>query len=113
MALKIKPKAPTPAATVTKEMVESGKVVATDTTPADVAGSPVELTATVGHDWCSVGFEASYTHNLGDYRSARVAISITIPSPADEINGVFDFAKEWVNEKLTTSVEELIAASEE
>lgn len=119
MALKIKSKAaPAPSATVTKDIEHNKQVTAStiDTVDVEVPEKAMGLAkgevAVTKDDWCNVGFEASYTHNLGNFTSARVAVNISIPCPPGEINGVFDFAKEWVNEKLGVCVEELVSSAE-
>lgn len=61
---------------------------------------------------CIVGMEASYTHNLGNYQSARVAVTLQVPCPHDEIDSVFEFAKSWVNDRLEAMTDELVNGSE-
>ena len=60
-----------------------------------------------GQPWCEVGFEASFTKNLGNYQSARLNVIVKIPCPAGDIDEVFDYARTWVNGKLETLVSEL------
>lgn len=60
---------------------------------------------------CVVGMEASYTHNLGNYQSARVAVTLQVPCPHDEIDQVFEFAKTWVNDRLEKMTDELVENS--
>ena len=50
--------------------------------------------------YCEVGFEASYTHNMTNYESARVNVSIKIPCLHVEVDEAFEYAKSWVDEKL-------------
>jgi hypothetical protein len=49
---------------------------------------------------CNVGIEASMTINLGDYNSVRIGCSLHLPCYHDEIDEVFDFGKQWVDEKM-------------
>ena len=49
---------------------------------------------------CNVGVEASMTINLGDYNSVRIGCSLHLPCYHDEIDEVFDFGKQWVDEKM-------------
>jgi hypothetical protein len=56
---------------------------------------------------CEVGFEASYTHNLGDFKSARVNVSLKVPCTHAEIDSVFDYAKTWVDTRLGALVSDL------
>ena len=56
---------------------------------------------------CEVGFEVSYTKNLGDYQSAKVGVSLKVPCTSAEVDDVFSYASDWVNAKLGKIVEEL------
>lgn len=104
MALKIKSKPAT--ATVSKQVSDKKTVISEDTkqeeveTPADPA--PTE-------QQCEVGVEMSYTHNLGNYQSARVQVSLKVPCVHAEIDEVYDYAKGWVETRLEGLVEELNA----
>lgn len=104
MALKIKGKPAT--ATTTKTITDKKTVVSEDTkqetvdTPADPAPSEPQ---------CEVGVEMSYTHNLGNYTSARVQVSLKVPCIHAEVDDVYDYAREWVDGKLNGLVEELQA----
>jgi hypothetical protein len=57
--------------------------------------------------WCEVGFEASFTKNLGNYQSARVNVLVKIPCAHSDLDEVFDYATSWVNGKLEKVVNEL------
>ena len=106
MALKISSKkAPTPKATVSTGLKESGKPVADDQ-HEETPDLGTKLNKH-GDQWCSVGFEASYTHNLGNYQSAKVAVSLTVPCPHGEIDDVYDLAKSWVDSRMEQVIEEL------
>ena len=56
---------------------------------------------------CEVGFDAGYTHNLGNYQSAKVGVSLKIDCAHNEIDEVYDYAMEWVNDKMAKLREEL------
>ena len=107
MPLNIKKKASAtpPKATVTTETKESGKVI-DETVVEETAkvGTPKNF---AGDQWCNVGFEASYTHNLGNYQSTRVAVYLSIPCPHGEIDEVFETAQAWVNERMEVLVVDL------
>ncbi|QXN72668.1 hypothetical protein RCZAHN_59 [Rhodobacter phage RcZahn] len=106
MPLKISTKKATPAkATVSTELKESGKVVA-ENSHEETPNLGVKPNIS-GEQWCAVGFEASYTHNLGNYQSARVQVSLSIPCPHSEIDDVYDMAKSWVDARVQKLVEEL------
>lgn len=104
MALKIKSKPAT--ATTTKTMTDKKTVVSEDTSQETV-DTPADPNPT--EPQCEVGVEMSYTHNLGNYQSARVQVSLKVPCVHAEIDDVYDYAREWVDNKLNGLVEELQA----
>jgi hypothetical protein len=55
---------------------------------------------------CEVGFEASLTLNMGNFNSTRMGVSIMIPALHSEIDEVFEFAKDWVNDRMGKLAEE-------
>lgn len=106
MALKIAKKTGT--ATVSKQMKDKGSVIAEETAAEEVpalAGSAGAQGA--AGPWCEVGVDASYTHNLGNYQSARVGVTLKIPCLAPEIDKIFDYAKTWVDAKMQALIEDL------
>lgn len=108
MPLKLTKKAPTaPTAEITKEVKEKGQTLSEDVKTETPKLEGVAQKKTTEAPWCHVGFEASYTHNLGNYQSARIGISLVIPCPHDEIDEVFEVGKAWVDERLEKAVEEL------
>lgn len=106
MAVTVKKKA---TGEVTVEKKAKGQVLTSETTqePVEIDAPPpsVELqegtTLQAIAPYCEVGFEASYTHNLGNYESCRVNVLIKIPCLHQEIDEAFDLAKQWVDERLT------------
>ena len=109
MAVTVKKKA-TAETTVEKKakgqvLTSETKTEAVDTSYTEKATPPAETTTVLEAKaltpFCEVGFEASYTHNLGNYESCRVNVLIKIPCLHDEIDEAFDLAKSWVDERLT------------
>lgn len=105
MALTIK--APNSKSSATKDItnLEKGKVVSSSSEPIDP-----EINSAVTGDpepWAQVGIEAGYTHNLGDFRSCRISISLTLPCRLEEIDQVYEVGKAWVEERMNTAVEEM------
>jgi hypothetical protein len=45
------------------------------------------------------------TINLGNYESARVDISITVPTTKDSLEDAYEFATSWVDNKMAEAVE--------
>lgn len=104
MALKIKSKPAT--ATVSKQISDKKTVISEDTSHEEVE-TPASPSPT--EQQCEVGVEMSYTHNLGNYQSARVQVSLKVPCVHAEIDEVYDYAKGWVETRLEGLVEELNA----
>ncbi|MCL4743816.1 MAG: hypothetical protein KJZ83_00225 [Burkholderiaceae bacterium] len=102
MALKIAKKTGT--ASTMMQVKDKGTVVAEETTE-----DKVDIPAAKAHSgpWCEVGVDMSYTHNLGNYQSAKIGISLKVPCQHSEIDSVFDYSKEWVDTKLQSMIEEL------
>lgn len=107
MPLKIIKKTGT--ATVTKDAINNKAKTSTEVAKTQEQ-VPVPLNdAQVQGVPCTIGFEASYTKNLGNYESTRIGITLTIPCRHDEIDSVYDFAQEWVNAKMGKCVDDLTA----
>jgi hypothetical protein len=94
------------AATVMKTVTGTGKQVLSEDQHSEAVPMNKEVQITA-QPWCEVGFEASFTKNLGNYQSARLNVIVKIPCPAGDIDEVFDYARTWVNGKLETLVSEL------
>ncbi|MBN7763672.1 hypothetical protein JYP52_21270 [Nitratireductor aquibiodomus] len=95
-------------ATVSSATKNKGEVISEDATE-EIVDLPDETAASEGSSgpWCEVGTEMSYTHNLGNYQSARLQVSLKVPCLHSEVDQVFDFAKEWTDQKLQGMVAEL------
>lgn len=109
MALNIKKTPAQAKAIVSKELKESGKPVAEESQQESPDLGEMSAPKVAGVPWCEVGFESSYTHNLGNYQSCRVAVHLTVPCQHGEINKVYEVAKEWVNKRMESCVAELEA----
>ena len=59
--------------------------------------------------YADVGFALSYTHNLGDFKSTRVEVSLKLPILLSELEEGYTKAKEWVEGKLQPIVDELVS----
>jgi hypothetical protein len=108
MPVKLTKKSPA-IATLTKETSNKGVVVLENTDQEFVDVPDKVAPSQKGHSgpWCEVGVEASYTHNLGNYQSARYGISLKVPCIIGEVNKVFEFTKAWVEERMQSAIEEL------
>lgn len=54
-----------------------------------------------------VGFEIGVTLNLGNYESARVAVSVKIPCSPGNVEPTFDKAKAWVEQQMEVQIKEI------
>ena len=118
--VKIKPKAEV---TDTKVIKQKGKVLSEEVTTTALDTDLIGVTATAispgKHSistppadvpkglWCQVGFEASYTHNLGDFKSCKVGISLLVPCRHDEVDTVFVYSEKWVETRLQKQIGDL------
>ena len=102
-------KKPEGTATISKKLVDGKvkKAIGEDVTEEKVDVPVGSHPMVAAHTLCEVGFEASYTKNLGDYQSAKVGVSLKVPCISAEVDDVFSYASDWVNAKLGKIVEEL------
>lgn len=49
---------------------------------------------------CLITFGGSRTYNLGNYESAKVEVSITIPCDPESINCAYEWGKSWADSKI-------------
>lgn len=47
-----------------------------------------------------VTVDYALTINLGNYESAKIGVSVTIPCYMEEINSAYEFAQSWAEERL-------------
>lgn len=107
MAINVKKKSP-PTATVTTTTSSKGEVL-TENSKQEQVDVPPEVSAQEPTDkqWCEVGYELSYTMNLGNFNSTRINISLKIPCLHEEIEDVFKYGKTWVDSKIEGVVSEI------
>lgn len=91
-----------------------GEVIAEDQKQTEGPALSTAQTQVAQHELglCEVGFEASYTKNLGDFNSTRIQVSLKVPCPHGEINAVYDKSVTWVNDRLAKLVEDLEQGAE-
>ena len=100
MAVKIAKK---PGVAVVTQSVSHKKEVGAESVKEETVEVPVAvagLSIAALEPPCEVGMEASYTHNLGNYSSARVAVSLKVPCEKTGIEDTFEWVKDWVETKL-------------
>ena len=99
MPVKFKNKPAT--AAISEEIKDKGVTIAEEKSE-EVVEVPAEVTkpAATRAQLCEVAMEASYTHNLGDYKSARVGVYLMIPCRPSEIDQVYDYIESWVDKRM-------------
>ena len=55
----------------------------------------------------SINVSGGQTINLGNYNSAKIGVSITLPTTKDELDEAYNFATAWVSEKLAKAMKEI------
>lgn len=55
----------------------------------------------------NVGMSAAMTHNLGNYQSAKISVSLHVPCEASDLEETYSFVKDWVNEKMVETSKEI------
>jgi hypothetical protein len=60
-----------------------------------------------GIPWCTVGVNMAYTKNMGNYESTKIGVHLSAPAKAEEVEEVFNTAKDWVEKKLTELLAQL------
>jgi hypothetical protein len=108
MALKLTKNKPAEA-NVTTENKTKGQITSATTEPIDTSELSKGATLQTLTPWADIGFALSYTHNLGDYKSTRVEVSLSLPCPVDELEDGYAKAKEFVEGKLQPIVDELVS----
>jgi hypothetical protein len=68
----------------------------------------------------NVGFQTSYTKNLGNYESLKVQVSLNYPVEVDfqksredieeDLSNVFMFVSDWVDKRMKHTLDEIDAA---
>ena len=53
---------------------------------------------------CTVNVGGSQTVNLGNYESAKISVSLTVPCLQGEIDDAYEFASSWVSGKIEETI---------
>ena len=96
-----------PAAEISKQLKDHGKVIGEESAHENPDLGAKAETQGVQTPWCQVGVDMSYTHNLGDFKSCKVGVSLVIPCEHAEIDQVFTIGQTWVDERLQSMMAEL------
>ena len=63
----------------------------------ETVSTPISTAAPIA--MARVGFSSGMTLNLGNYESARLEVSISMPCDVSEVEETFEFCKRFVEEK--------------
>ena len=88
-----------PKNTTTVTTKQSGKVISEVQTQDElppIADEEVKLSYSVGR-----------TINIGDYNGVNIHVSLTLPTPLEELDETYDSAVDWVEARITEKVEEI------
>jgi hypothetical protein len=109
MPLNITKKKPAGEAITSTEIKEKGETLAEShqTEPVEGPGA-----AASSDPFAMVSLEMSYTHNLGNFKSSKVGVAISIPCLPSEIDEAHKFTKEWVEAKMQPMVDDIIQQGE-
>lgn len=77
---------------------------------SEMVDSGIEVSAV---PQAEVQFGAGFTEPTKPYGNVRVYVSLKLQVDVSEIDEGFDFCEEWVNERLTTKMQEVAAMTEE
>lgn len=99
------------------EHLESKPIVGTVGVQQSIKGKPVapvveqvhklhEGIIIPAHELCSLHFGGGHTINLGNFESVKINVSITMPCKKEDLEEVYEFATNWVSEKISQAVAE-------
>lgn len=116
MGLKIEgelPKKPTTGVDYQKHL-QTKPVTGMVSTSKAVSGNPIAESASesktlhpgVYNDGMSITIEGGRVINLGNYETARIGVTITVPCSKDTLEEAYTYATEWVSEKIEAAVKD-------
>jgi len=76
----------------------SGQVI------AETLGESQVLNQGVFMDGTSITVEGGRVLNLGNYETARIGVTITVPCTKDSVEEAYDYATKWVSDKIEEAV---------
>lgn len=113
MSLKIMKKAPPAQGETSKAVVDNKtKQEVSQEAKSEAVTNPTAQALTA-EPLCTVEFGSSYTHNLGNYQSAKVHVQLAVPCPPEEIDTAFEYAKTWVEGRMQAEIDALSGDGED
>ena len=65
----------------------------------EVSNERIRVRPFVGHP-ATVSVKAGFTKNLGNYESARVDVFLSMPCYPEEVDGIYEQVKDWVDARI-------------
>jgi len=89
-------------ATISKVFKSGGQVVSETESNEEVGESQLYNQPT-----CNVGVSVGVTKNTGNFNSLKIQVSLHMPCYVEEIDPVYEYTKEWVDNKMDAIVAEI------
>ena len=61
----------------------------------------------VSEPMANVGYSTQFTKNLGNYESAKISVSLHLPTTIPDLEKSYAFVKDWVDAKMTDCIVEI------
>ena len=87
-------------------MVTSDKVVSGQTVAQSASESQVLHPGMFATNGMSITVEGGRVLNLGNYETARIGVTITVPCSPETLEHAYQFATDWVSGKIEETVKD-------
>jgi hypothetical protein len=84
-------------------MVSTSKSIGSEVI-AQSTGETQTLHPGVFSDGMSIRVEGGRVMNLGNYETARIGVTITVPCTKETLNEAYTYATDWVSERINEAV---------
>lgn len=119
MALKMGTPAPKTGVDYSSHLGTAKPIVSNESVVKKHAGEPEPQAITTSKtehpgvftDGHTITVEASRTINLGDFNSARMGVTLTVPTTKDSLNEAYEWATDWVSNRIEAAVKDAISDS--
>jgi len=85
-------------------MVQSAKSVAGKEIASTVSETETLHPGVFSTNGMSITVEGGRVMNLGNYETARVGVTITVPCSPETLNDAYTYATDWVSDKIEEAV---------
>lgn len=99
-----------------KVVTDQGAPMATETTQfkgqpekaESYTVEPIHNPSIAPEDLAHVSVNLGLTINLGEFSSAKVGVSLSMPTAVADVDATYDFAKEWAEARISTMADEVV-----